>query len=136
MERFKLTVAIFVGLMQGYAMQIALTSIVPILILGLLNTGIGCYFYFSSIGKLKVQTVAVVSAPPAAVAVTVELTEEQKVENAKNVLANLEMFGRAKIADFDSKEKFYRIYCVKVAQCTKPRKRYTCELHFLTVQVT
>lgn len=79
--------------MQGYAMQIALTSIVPILILGLLNTGIGCYFYFSSIGKLKVQTVAVVSAPPAAVAVTVELTEEQKVENAKNVLANLEMFG-------------------------------------------
>ena len=54
-----LTVAIFVGLKQGYAMQIAPTSIVPILILGLLNTGIGCYFYFSSIGKLKVQTVAI-----------------------------------------------------------------------------
>ena len=54
-----LTVAIFVGLKQGYAMQIAPTSIVPILILGLLNTGIGCYFYFSSIGKLNVQTVAI-----------------------------------------------------------------------------
>ena len=40
----------------------------------------------------EVQTVAVVSAPPAAVAVTAELTEEQKVENAKNVLADLEMF--------------------------------------------
>ncbi|MBQ8748040.1 MAG: DMT family transporter, partial [Clostridia bacterium] len=25
----------------------------------LLNTGIGCYFYFSSIGKLPVQTVAI-----------------------------------------------------------------------------
>ncbi len=54
-----LTAAIFVGLKQGYAMQIAPTSIVPILILGLLNTGIGCYLYFSSIGKLKVQTVAI-----------------------------------------------------------------------------
>ena len=41
----------------------------------------------------EVQTVAVVSAPPAAVAVTAELTEEQKAENAKNVLAHLEMFG-------------------------------------------
>ena len=40
-------------------MHIAPTSMVPILILGLLNTGIGCYFYFSSIGKLKVQTVAI-----------------------------------------------------------------------------
>ncbi|MGN0538438.1 MAG: hypothetical protein ACI4KI_01135 [Candidatus Fimenecus sp.] len=41
----------------------------------------------------EVQTVAVVSAPPSAVAVTAELTEEQKAENAKNVLADLEMFG-------------------------------------------
>lgn len=41
----------------------------------------------------EVQTVAVVSASPAAVAVTAELTEEQKAENAKNVLADLEMFG-------------------------------------------
>lgn len=54
-----LTVAIFVGLKQGYAMQISATSILPIFMLGLLNTGIGCYFYFSSIGKLKVQTVAI-----------------------------------------------------------------------------
>lgn len=41
----------------------------------------------------EVQTVAVVAASPAAVAVTAELTEEQKVENAKNILADLEMFG-------------------------------------------
>lgn len=41
----------------------------------------------------EVQTVAVVSAPPAVVAVTAELTEEQKAKNAKNVLADLEMFG-------------------------------------------
>lgn len=41
----------------------------------------------------EVQTDAVVSDPPTAVAVTSELTEEQKAENAKNVLADLEMFG-------------------------------------------
>ncbi len=54
-----LTVAAFVGIKQGYVMQITSSSIMPILILGLLNTGIGCYLYFSSIGKLKVQTVAI-----------------------------------------------------------------------------
>ncbi len=54
-----LTVAVFVGLKQGHAMQISSTSILPIFMLGLLNTGIGCYFYFSSIGKLKAQTVAI-----------------------------------------------------------------------------
>ncbi len=54
-----LTVAIFVGIKQGYRMQIDTQSIIPILMLGLVNTGIGCYFYFSSIGKLPVQTVAI-----------------------------------------------------------------------------
>lgn len=54
-----LSVAAFVGLKQGYAVQISTASIPPILILGLLNTGTGCYFYFSSIGKLNVQTVAI-----------------------------------------------------------------------------
>nr|WP_122012602.1 DMT family transporter [Maliibacterium massiliense] len=53
-----LTTAVFVGVKQGYAMQITPQSILPVLLLGLLHTGIGCYLYFSSIGKLKVQTVA------------------------------------------------------------------------------
>lgn len=54
-----LTVAVFMGATRGYAMEIPTASILPICMLGLLNTGIGCYFYFSSIGKLPVQTVAV-----------------------------------------------------------------------------
>ena len=54
-----LTAAVFVGLKQGFIIKIPKTSILPILILGLINTGIGCYFYFSSIGNLPVQTVAV-----------------------------------------------------------------------------
>lgn len=53
------TVAVFVGITAGYNFKIPTESIIPILILGLLNTGVGCYFYFSSITNLKVQTVAV-----------------------------------------------------------------------------
>ncbi len=54
-----ITVAIFVLIKQGYNIQIPQSSIIPILILGHINTGIGCYFYFSSIGRLPVQTVAI-----------------------------------------------------------------------------
>lgn len=53
------TVAIFVGIKQGYIMDVSNASILPIVVLGVFNTGIGCFLYFSSIGQLKVQTVAV-----------------------------------------------------------------------------
>lgn len=53
------TVALFVGIKSGYSLRISTQSIIPILILGIVNTGIGCYLYFSSIQKLPVQTVAV-----------------------------------------------------------------------------
>ncbi len=53
------TVAIFVAWKQGLVLQIGSGDWLPILFLGLLNTGIGCYLYFSSLGILPVQTVAV-----------------------------------------------------------------------------
>jgi len=54
-----ITVAVFLCLKQGYFVNIASGNLVPILLLGIVNTGIGCYFYFSSIGNLPVQTVAI-----------------------------------------------------------------------------
>lgn len=54
-----LTVAVFAGIKQGVIMDIPTESILPLLILGFINTGIGCYFYFSSIGNLPVQSVAI-----------------------------------------------------------------------------
>ncbi len=54
-----ITVAVFVGLKQGLMIDIPAESVLPIFVLGLLNTGIGCYLYFSSIGKISVQTVAI-----------------------------------------------------------------------------
>ena len=54
-----ITVAIFLGLKQGFSVNITSENLIPILFLGIVNTGIGCYFYFSSIGDLPVQTVAI-----------------------------------------------------------------------------
>lgn len=54
-----LTVSVFVGCKQGLIVPMTASDWIPVLILGLLNTGIGCYLYFSSIGSLPVQTVAV-----------------------------------------------------------------------------
>ena len=54
-----LTVAVFVGFKTSFALSVDSGDWLWIIILGLLNTGMGCYFYFSSIGKLPVQTVAI-----------------------------------------------------------------------------
>lgn len=54
-----ITVAVYTGLKQGLITDISSVSVFPVVLLGLLNTGVGCYFYFSSIGHLPVQSVAV-----------------------------------------------------------------------------
>lgn len=54
-----LTVAVFTGIKQGFLINVPTTAWVWILMLGIVNTGIGCYLYFSSLAKLPVQTVAV-----------------------------------------------------------------------------
>lgn len=54
-----ITVAIFTGLKQGFSINIMQGNLIPILLLGVVNTGIGCYLYFSSIGDLPVQTVSI-----------------------------------------------------------------------------
>lgn len=53
------TVAVFLVFRQGFSIHIESKDLMPVLLLGIVNTGIGCYFYFSSIGDLQVQTVAI-----------------------------------------------------------------------------
>ena len=53
------TVAIFLVIKQGFSVHLTSQNLFPILFLGIVNTGIVCYFYFSSIGDLPVQTVAI-----------------------------------------------------------------------------
>ena len=54
-----LSVFIFVIFRQGFAFHVQSADIAPLLFLGLVNTGLGCFLYFSSIGEIKVQTVAI-----------------------------------------------------------------------------
>lgn len=54
-----IVVAIFTLFTHKGAVYISKESVLPILILGIVNTGIGCYLYFSSIQKLSAQTVSI-----------------------------------------------------------------------------
>lgn len=54
-----LTVAVFTIFKQGLVIDVASEDWIWILILGFVNTGIGCYLYFSPLSKLPVQTVAI-----------------------------------------------------------------------------
>lgn len=55
-----LTVAVFVGIRdRGFAIDVRPGDWAWIMLLGAVNTGLGCYGYFSAIGCLPVQTIAV-----------------------------------------------------------------------------
>lgn len=81
------TVAVFVLCRNGVNLSVPTESWPWILFLGLVNTGIGCYFYFSSIGNLPVQTVAICGylEPLSAVFFSVLLLHE--------VMLPLQIFG-------------------------------------------
>ena len=54
-----LVTAFFVIFKKGFTLDMPAGDTLPIFILGIVNTGIGCYFYFSCIGKLPTSTVAI-----------------------------------------------------------------------------
>lgn len=54
-----LVVALFTLFKQGPSLHIPAPSIGPVLLLGLVNTGLGCYLYFSALPGLPAQSVAV-----------------------------------------------------------------------------
>lgn len=55
-----LTVAVFVALRQGVYVPVPPGSLLPVILLGLVNTGLGCYLYFSSMQRLPAQSVAII----------------------------------------------------------------------------
>ena len=73
-----LTVAVFVTAVKGIQVDATSADLPWILLLGLVNTGISCYFYFSSINDLPVQTVAICGylEPLSAVVFSVLLLKE------------------------------------------------------------
>lgn len=89
-------VAIFIGIKQGFFLHIEPGSVIPILILGIVNTGIGCYFYLSSISDLPVQTVAICGylEPLSAVVFSVVFLSE-KMDSVKLIGTMLILGGAA-----------------------------------------
>lgn len=53
------TVFLFVVFKGGLDVHLGIKGWIFVLVMGLLNTGYGCYLYFSSIGELPAQTVAI-----------------------------------------------------------------------------
>jgi len=75
-----IAVAVFMGLFRGgYHMEISSGSWIWIVVIGVINTGLACYMYFSSISYLPAQTVSVLSyiEPLAAVLLGVVVLGEQ-----------------------------------------------------------
>jgi Predicted permeases len=54
-------VALYTLSMHKGTISISGSNVIPILFLGMVNTGIGCYLYFSSIHELPAQSVAICS---------------------------------------------------------------------------
>ena len=51
-----LSASVYVLIRQGWAFSIQTSDVAPLLVLGLVNTRIGCFLYFSSIGDIPVQS--------------------------------------------------------------------------------
>lgn len=54
-----LTVSIYTVVKQSFVTYIPTQSILPLVILGVINTTIGCWRYFSSINQINVTTVSI-----------------------------------------------------------------------------
>ncbi len=100
-----LTVAMFVLFKQGCVIHITPSDILPMLVLGLLNTGVGCYLYFSSIGELPVQTVAICGylEPLSAVIFSVLLLGEKMLP--LQIVGAVLIIGSAAVGEYMSIKK-------------------------------
>lgn len=74
-----IVVVIYVAIRQGINIHIPVGSLLPVLWIGIVNTGLGCFLYFSSISALPAQTVAICGylEPLSAVVVSVIILRER-----------------------------------------------------------
>lgn len=99
------TVAVLVGVREGFRIYIPGKAWVWILILGIVNTGIGCWLYFSALGKLPVQTVAVCGyLEPLTAVVAAALLLGEKM-TALQILGAIFIIGGAMIGELVSEKK-------------------------------
>lgn len=101
-----ITVAAFILWKQGFSVNITTASVLPIIILGFINTGIGCYFYFSSISNLPVQSVAICGYLEPLSAVLFSAVFLKEVMLTKQVIGGVLILGGAAVGEcFKMKHK-------------------------------
>ena len=100
-------VAVATFFTHGYNMNIATEDIIPILILGIVNTGFAIWFYFSSINRLPVYTVAVCgyTEPLSAVIFSVLFLKESM--SVLQILGVVLIIGGAMFAEIAGKKRIY-----------------------------
>ncbi|MBF7096658.1 DMT family transporter [Alkalibacter mobilis] len=113
-----LTLAVFVSIKQGLVINVESEDLLPILILGLINTGVGCYLYFSSIGHLPVQTVSIFGylEPLSAVVLSVFILGESMLPS--QIIGALFILGGAIFGEIlgNKFEKYFRFTLQKKAE--------------------
>lgn len=100
-----LTVAVFVGIKQHFMISIPAEDWKWILLLGLVNTGTGCYLYFAPLSKLPVQTVAICGyLEPLSAVVFAALLLGEKM-NALQIIGAVCIIGGAMVGEFVHRRK-------------------------------
>lgn len=99
-----LVVAVFMMHQQGLTVAVSQGDWLPVLLLGLVNTGGGCYLYFSAISRLPVQTVAICGylEPLAAVLLSAMLLGEGM--GALQIAGTVLILGGAMFAELKGKQ--------------------------------
>lgn len=106
--------AVFLVLRHGFTLSVGAGSLLPILLLGVVNTGIGCTLYFSSFGELPVQTVAVCGyLEPLSAVVFSALFLHERMDAVQVAGAVLILGGAAFGETFHRKKPDYRMIPVK-----------------------
>lgn len=98
------------------------SDVAPLLVLGVLNTGVGCFFYFTSVGKLPVQTVAVLGylEPLSAVALSALVLGEPL--GAVQIIGAFLIVGGAAFCEFSDgfrKRALSSLAGTKAADCAQ-----------------
>lgn len=102
-----ISVFVYIFIRQGLNINVQTSDILPLIFLGLINTGIGCYLYFSSIGNIKVQSVAILGyiEPLSAVLFSVLFLKEKLV--LIQIVGALFIIAGAICAELQKKSKGY-----------------------------
>ena len=105
-----LPVVIFCLIKHGLFIQIPGGAWIWILVLGVFNTAIGCYLYFSSIGSLPVQTVSICGYLEPLTAVVSSAIFLHETMNTLQVCGAVMIIGGAVIGECFLKKKVQEAY--------------------------